>query len=629
MFGPSWREIAHGKPRARARRGGRAQRDALLRIAAQPARRATSTTWRRCANARARWRDVGAVDRCFYAIKANPHPAILRALVDEGFGLECVSQGELEHVFATLPRLSIRSACCSRRASRRAREYEAAFARGVTVTVDNVEAAAALAGRVPRPHDLAAPGPGPRRGPPREGAHRRRRRQVRPAAGALRRVRRRRRASSACASPACTRTWAAASTIRATGARSTPNWPAWPTASAPSRRIDIGGGLPIAVHAGRRRPSTSPPGARGLAEIKAAYPRYRAGDRAGPLPGRREPACCCCASTQVVEKDGVRRVGCDAGMNALMRPAMYEAYHGIHNLSRARRRRPTSRSTSSARSAKAATCSAAAALLPARPREGDVLLVADAGAYGMAMANTYNLRALPAEDVHRMTVRLTSDSNSSATRSARSVSCVASFDAGDRRRAAGLRVRRRPGAGRNDHACRARRSRWTARAPRPRERALRLLHLIAGVSYYKAAVPQEIRIDGVRRSMPTPRRCSRRSTSTGWASSPIATACDLHGTHPLPARRRRRAAAAPALGLREHALVAIGGGKDSLVSIEALRSARRRADGDLDRRLAADHAPAPSAPACRRSTSAAQLAPRAVRVQPRRARGTATSRSPR
>ena len=28
------------------------------------------------------------------------------------------------------------------------------------------------------------------------------------------------------------------------------------------------------------------------------------------------------------------------------------------------------------------------------------------------------------------------------------------------------------------------------------ERALRLLHLVAGVSYYKAAVPREIRIDG-------------------------------------------------------------------------------------------------------------------------------------
>ena len=41
-------------------------------------------------------------------------------------------------------------------------------------------------------------------------------------------------------------------------------------------------------------------------------------------------------------------------------------------------------------------------LLPRATAEGDVLLVADAGAYGMAMANTYNLRALPAEDVDRM-----------------------------------------------------------------------------------------------------------------------------------------------------------------------------------------------------------------------------------
>ena len=36
--------------------------------------------------------------------------------------------------------------------------------------------------------------------------------------------------------------------------------------------------------------------------------------------------------------------------------------------------------------------------LPRATAEGDVILVADAGAYGMAMASTYNLRALPAED---------------------------------------------------------------------------------------------------------------------------------------------------------------------------------------------------------------------------------------
>ena len=53
---------------------------------------------------------------------------------------------------------------------------------------------------------------------------------------------------------------------------------------------------------------------------------------------------------------------------------------------------------------------------------------------------------------------------------------------------------------------RARRSRSTRARAAAVERALRLLHLIAGVSYYKAAVPAEIRIEATR-SMPTPRRC--------------------------------------------------------------------------------------------------------------------------
>src|SRR5690606_30003879 len=42
---------------------------------------------------------------------------------------------------------------------------------------------------------------------------------------------------------------------------------------------------------------------------------------------------------------------------------------------------------------------------------------------------------------------------------------------------------------------------------------------------------------------------------------------------PLPLAGEGRGEGAPALGLGPHALVAIGGGKDSLVSIEALRAA--------------------------------------------------------
>jgi diaminopimelate decarboxylase/aspartate kinase len=99
-----------------------------------------------------------------------------------------------------------------------------------------------------------------------------------------------------------------------------------------------------------------------------------------------------------VEKDGVRRIGCDGGMNALMRPAMYEAYHGIFNLSR------LDDAATAAFDVVGPVCESSDVLgrgrtLPLATAEGDVMLVADAGAYGMAMANTYNLRALPAEDV--------------------------------------------------------------------------------------------------------------------------------------------------------------------------------------------------------------------------------------
>ena len=87
-------------------------------------------------------------------------------------------------------------------------------------------------------------------------------------------------------------------------------------------------------------------------------------------------------------------------MNALMRPALYEAYHGIHNLTPARCRRDATANCDIV----GPICESGDVLGRNRPlagatAEGDVMLVADAGAYGMAMASTYNLRALPAEDM--------------------------------------------------------------------------------------------------------------------------------------------------------------------------------------------------------------------------------------
>lgn len=106
------------------------------------------------------------------------------------------------------------------------------------------------------------------------------------------------------------------------------------------------------------------------------------------------------------------------------------------------------------------------------------------------------------------------------------------------------------------------------------EQALRLLHLIAGVSYYKAAVPDEIRIDGYSIDADTAALLETIYIN-GLGEFAYRNGLDLHGRIAFPAGTAGVAtwSQAAVLGLDERALVAIGGGKDSLVSIEALRGA--------------------------------------------------------
>lgn len=101
-------------------------------------------------------------------------------------------------------------------------------------------------------------------------------------------------------------------------------------------------------------------------------------------------------------------------------------------------------------------------------------------------------------------------------------------------------------------------------------RSLRLLHLIAGVSYYKAAVPGEIRIEGEPIDADTA-ALLESVYRNGLGEFAYRNGLDLRDRLRFPADAAP-APAAPAQGLRPHALVAIGGGKDSLVSIEALRA---------------------------------------------------------
>ncbi|HEX4854336.1 UDP-N-acetyl-alpha-D-muramoyl-L-alanyl-L-glutamate epimerase [Arenimonas sp.] len=121
------------------------------------------------------------------------------------------------------------------------------------------------------------------------------------------------------------------------------------------------------------------------------------------------------------------------------------------------------------------------------------------------------------------------------------------------------------------------------------QRALRLLHLVAGVSYYKAAVPPQIVIEGEGIDADTAALLTSIYENglgefayrnglqlRGKIHFPVAAPVGGPSVPKLsseePSGLKALLQEAPAVGLKRHAVVAIGGGKDSLVSIEALRA---------------------------------------------------------
>ncbi len=81
----------------------------------------------------------------------------------------------------------------------------------------------------------------------------------------------------------------------------------------------------------------------------------------------------------------------DAGMSDLIRPALYQAYHKIENLS--------SKETEEKYDVvgpicESSDCFGKAVALP-KTKRGDLIAIRSAGAYGEIMANRYNLRELP------------------------------------------------------------------------------------------------------------------------------------------------------------------------------------------------------------------------------------------
>ncbi|HEX4241713.1 MAG TPA: bifunctional aspartate kinase/diaminopimelate decarboxylase [Steroidobacteraceae bacterium] len=336
---------------------------------------------------------VRSVRRWAYAMKANWHPWLLRRMYAAGLTIECVSQGELEHAFASIPHLDPERVLFTPNFAPRS-EYACGFARGVRVTLDNLYPLEAWPdvfrgrelflrvdpgfGRGHHPHVRTA-GIHSKFGIPLSEMD----------AVALHAER---------------------SQVRITGLHAhtgsgifnVANWTetgallADLAARFPAVRvIDLGGGIGVPEQPGHGAMDLRALD-RGVAELGRRFPRVELWME----PGRylvAKAGVLVAVVTQLKGKGELEYVGIATGMNSLIRPALYGAHHDIRNLTRLEE--PMSRKVNVV----GPICESADQLGSDRwlppTREGDVLLIANCGAYGYAMASNYNRRPPAAEFV--------------------------------------------------------------------------------------------------------------------------------------------------------------------------------------------------------------------------------------
>jgi len=156
--------------------------------------------------------------------------------------------------------------------------------------------------------------------------------------------------------------------------------------------VDCGGGLGIPY---RDEPAPSPAGLAGA--LRAAF--HNLDVRLKLEPGRWlvGPAGVLLASVVLSKLAGdMRFVVLDAAMNDLIRPAMYDAWHGIVPVAAADAVAPTSRADVVGPVCESGDTFALGRQMPALRHNARVAIL-DAGAYGSVMSSTYNARPLAAE----------------------------------------------------------------------------------------------------------------------------------------------------------------------------------------------------------------------------------------
>jgi bifunctional diaminopimelate decarboxylase / aspartate kinase len=383
LLGPAWKQLQ--STRIQDAPWWRAQRSQLLDIAQAGPQYVYSRAelQKRLAELNA----MHAIDQWFYACKANHHPALLKIISEAGFGLECVSIEEINYVRQQLPTHDPKRILFSANFAPQ-HEYQQAIAAGVQITLDSVFALEHWPDVVRQCSvhlrlDLGFGG----------GHH------AKVNTGGDR-------SKFGLSLADLNRFKELAKLLNITviglhahlgsGIRDVQHWPqvyaelALLAEQFPAvRTLNLGGGLGVPSRADDDRLDLHALNQR-LAELKALYPQYQIRME----PGRYPVAECgvlLTRVTQIKSKGKGVYVGLDTGMNSLIRPALYDAYHEIVNLTRLDDPPQAMLSTVVGPICETGDVLGQARALPVC-QSGDVMLIAEAGAYGAVMSSHYNLR---------------------------------------------------------------------------------------------------------------------------------------------------------------------------------------------------------------------------------------------
>lgn len=336
-----------------------------------------------------------SIDQLFYAMKANPHEQILRLFYDSGLGFECVSLNEVLRTLELFPKIERKKILFTPNFAPRD-EYEQALQLGINVTIDNIYPLAHWP-ELFRHQDIFVridPGHG-------AGHHK----FVRTGGSEskfgialdnldelrdlsqqhqTRIVGLHAHSGSGILQPGV---WQETALLLTRLMNDFPD----------VRIIDLGGGLGIVEKPGQE-PLDLALVDQNIMQVKQTHPQVQIWME----PGRflvAEAGVILAKVTQTKDKAGIKFVGIETGMNSLIRPGLYGAYHDIVNLSK------LDAPKTIVANIVGPICESGDTLGYSRflpdTEEGDVLLIANTGAYGHCMSSYYNLRE-PAREFYMM-----------------------------------------------------------------------------------------------------------------------------------------------------------------------------------------------------------------------------------